>query len=92
MQSGVLHTTPLFTVESFSYAASWLTIAEMKTILQIIAKGRYFTMHYFSPYYGAWRDDTFYVGKGSLSIGSLRADKERYTSLSFNIVGVNPIP
>lgn len=91
VQSGVLHTTPLFTVESFSYSAKWLTIAEMKTILQIVAKGRYFKMHYFSPYYGKWRDDTFYVGKGSLSIGALRKDKERYESLSFNIVGVNPI-
>ena len=47
VQSGVLHTTPLFTVESFSYSAKWLTIAEMKTILQIVAKGRYFKMHYF---------------------------------------------
>ena len=92
VQSGVLHTTPLFTVESYSYEASWLTIEEMKAILQIVAKGKYFKMHYFSPYYGKWRDDTFYVGKGSLSIGTLREDKEMFESLSFNIVGVNPIP
>lgn len=91
VQSGVLHSTPLFTVESFSYSASWLTIQEMKQILQIVAKGISFQMHYFSPYYGKWRDDTFYVGKGSLSIGILRKDKEMFKSLSFNIVGVNPI-
>lgn len=91
VQSGVLHSTPLFTVESFSYSASWLTIQEMKQILQIVAKGKSFQMHYFSPYYGKWRDDTFYVGKGSLSIGILRKDKEMFESLSFNIVGVNPI-
>lgn len=92
VQSGVLHSTPLFTVESFGYSSSNLTIEEMRTILQIVAKGKRFKMHYFSPYYGKWRDDTFYVGKGSLSIGTLRQDKERFKSLSFNVVGVNPIP
>lgn len=91
VQSGVGHFTPMFTVESFSYEAAGVTIAEMKTILQIVAKGKYFTLHYFSPYYGAWRDDTFYVGKGSLAIGTLRADEELYDSLSFNMIGVNPI-
>lgn len=91
VQSGVGHFTPMFTVESFSYEASGVTVAEMKTILQIVAKGDYFTLHYFSPYYGAWRDDTFYVGKGSLDIGTLRADEELYDSLSFNMIGVNPI-
>ena len=91
VQSGVLHATAMFTVESFSYAASWLTKDEMKTILQIVAKGKPFTLHYFSPYYGAWRDDKFYVGKGSLSIGRLNTEEERYESLSFNMIGVNPI-
>ena len=92
VQSGVLHSTPLFTVESFGYSSSNLTIEEMRTILQIVAKGKRFKMHYLSPYYGQWRDDTFYVGKSSLSIGTLRQDKERFKSLSFNVVGVNPIP
>ncbi len=91
VQSGVGHFTPMFTVESFSYEAAGVTLAEMKTILQLVAKGAYFTLHYFSPYYGQWRDDTFYVGKGSLSIGTLREDEELYDSLSFNMIGVNPI-
>jgi len=88
---GVMAETPLFTVESFSYAASDLTVAEMSEILQIVAKGGRFQMHYFSPYYGAWRDDLFYVGKGSLSIGQLDKDNGLFNSLSFNVVGVNPI-
>ena len=91
VQSGTMHATPMFTVESFSYAASDLTISEMRAILQKVAKGGNFTMHYFSPYYGAWRDDTFYVGKGSLAIGRLNESGEYFDSLSFNIVGVNPI-
>ena len=86
-----MHATPMFTVESFSYAASNLSKTEMQTILQKIAKGGSFTLHYFSPYYGQWRDDTFYVGKGSLEIGRLNEDGEIFDSLSFNMVGVNPI-
>lgn len=91
VQSGEGHFTPMFTAESFSYAASWLTVEEMKTILQIVAKGGNFTLHYFSPYYGAWRDAPFYVGQGSLSIGRLNEAKEQFDSLSFNMIGVNPI-
>ena len=75
VQSGVGHFTAMFTVESFSYEATDVTIAEMSQILQLIAKGRNFTLHYFSPYYGTWRNDTFYVGKGSLSIGRLTIDR-----------------
>lgn len=91
VQTGAGHFSPMFTVESFSYEATDLTKAEMSQILQIIAKGANFQMHYFSPYWGQWRTDTFYVGKGSLSIGRLNLDDERFESLSFNIVGVNPI-
>lgn len=91
VQTGTAHVTPLFTVESFSYMASGLTSEEMSTILQMVAHGDNFTLHYRSPYYGAWRDDEFYVGRGSLALGSWEKDKERYTSLSFSMVGVNPI-
>lgn len=91
VQSGVGHFTPMFTVEAFGYEASGLTKAEMYTILQLVAKGNNFQLHYYSPYYGTWRTDTFYVGKGSLKIGSLIEDGELFDSLSFNMIGVNPI-
>lgn len=91
VQSGEGHFTALFTVESFAYAASNLSADEMATILQIVAKGGNFTLHYFSPYHGEWRDGTFYVGKGSLKIGRLNEDGETFDSLSFNMIGVNPL-
>lgn len=91
VQSGEGHFTALFTVESFSYMASNLSKDEMKTILQIVAKGGNFTLHYFSPYYGEWRDGVFYVGKGSLEIGRLIEAEEVFDSLSFNMIGVNPL-
>lgn len=91
VQSGVMHATPLFTVEQFSYSATDVPIDDVKVILQQIIKGNPFTLHYFSPYYGRWRDDAFRVGKGSLSIGSLKEGEEKLTSLSFNMTGDNPI-
>ena len=91
VQTGAMRATPMFTVESFSYAASNLTTEEMRTVLQQIAKGVNFTLRYFSPYYGTWRSDAFYVGKGSRNIGRLNEDGETFDSLSFNMIGVNPI-
>ena len=89
--NGTLYASAMFTVESFNYTATWLTREEMRTILQVIAKGRPFTLHYMSPYYGTWRDGRFYVGKGSLAVGRWNEAKERYDSLSFNMIGVDPI-
>jgi len=74
-----------------TYTATWLTKEEMSLILRNVGKGKNFKLHYLSPFYGAWRDDTFYVGKGSLAIGRWNEEEERYESLSFNMIGVNPI-
>ncbi len=91
VQSGVMHATPYFTVEQFSYTATDIPIKEASIILQQVIKGYPFTLHYFSPYYGTWRDDTFRVGKGQYSIGCLDENGERLESLSFNMTGDNPI-
>lgn len=91
VQSGVLRITPMFTVEAFGFSATGLTELEMSTILHQIAKGREYRLHYRSPYYGGWRDGMFYTGKGSLNIGSWKENEERYESLSFNMIGVNPL-
>lgn len=91
VQSGVLHASAMFTVEAFSYEATWVSLTDMRDILQIVAKGRPFTLHYFSPYYGVWRDGRFYVGKGSLAIGRLNEAEERFESLSFSMIGVDPL-
>lgn len=91
VQSGVMHATPMFTVEQFSYMATDIPVEKAKEILQMIVHGKSFKLHYFSPYYGIWRDDTFRVGKGSLSIGTLKSEEEKLSSLSFNMTGDNPI-
>lgn len=91
VQSGVMHATPMFTVEQFSYTATDIPIKDAKFIIQQIIKGNSFKLHYFSPYYGIWRDDMFRVGKGQYAIGTLKADEEKLSSLSFNMTGDNPL-
>lgn len=91
VQNGKMHTTPLFTVETFTYSASFLTVDEMKEILQQVARGTPFHLHYFSPYFGIWRTDTFYVPKGTLNIGRLVENREKFDLLRFTMTGVNPI-
>ena len=88
--SGVLHETSLFTVEQLSYKATRVPMREVSQILKLIV-GRRFTVHYFSPYFGCWRDDVFYVGKGSLSIKTVKDSKENMKDVSFNLQGVNPL-
>ena len=89
--SGAMFATPLFTVEQLGYTATHVSVSEMSQILQIIAGGGAFTLHYFSPYYGAWRDGQFRVGKGSLAIGSLEENGEFYDELTFNMTGDDPL-
>ena len=90
-QDGVLHATPLFTVEQFSYKATNIPASEASRILQMVARGENFSLFYYSPYFGTWRTDLFYVGKGSLNVGTLKEGEEYLTGLSFNMTGVNPI-
>nr|WP_296083891.1 hypothetical protein [uncultured Blautia sp.] len=89
--SGVAFVSPLFTSEAYSYEATDLTLQEMSQILQIVAKGNKFKCRYLSAYYGKWRTDEFYVGRGSLNVGSWKIEEEVYDKLTFNLIGVNPL-
>lgn len=82
--------TPLFTVEQYGYSAKKIPADKVTEILQIIAKGKTFTLHHYSLYHAAWRDDPFYVGKsGNITIGELSEDGKEVSELSFNMTGVN---
>lgn len=91
LQTGEANFVPLFTVEQFSYSASDIPVADASVILQQIIKGEAFKLHYFSPFYGAWRDGIFRVGQGQFSIGTVEENGEKLSSLSFNMTGENPI-
>lgn len=91
LQTGEANFVPLFTVEQFSYSASDIPVAEASVILQQIIKGEAFKLHYFSPYYGKWRDGMFRVGQGQFTIGTVEEGGEKLSSLSFNMTGEKPL-
>ena len=78
LQSGGANFVPMFTVEQLSYQATDIPIKKATEILQMVGKGESFTLHYFSVFYGGWRDGTFRVGKSNtISIGSLEENNEK---------------
>lgn len=91
LQSGEANFVPLFTVEQFSYSATNIPVREASVILQQIIKGEAFTLHYFSPYYGTWRDGTFRVGQGQFTVGTVEDGGETLSNLSFNMTGDKPL-
>lgn len=91
LQSGEANFVPLFTVEQFSYSATDIPVADASIILQQIIKGEAFKLHYFSPYYGKWRDGMFRVGQGQFTIGTVEEGGEKLSSLSFNMTGEKPL-
>lgn len=91
VQTGSMHAVSYFAVEQFSYEATEIPMEKATEILQMIARGNPFTLHYYSIFYGAWRDGLFRVGKGSLNIGTLEEGYEKLSSLSFNMTGEEPI-
>jgi hypothetical protein len=82
--------TPLFTVESLGYTATNIPVAQASQILSMVV-GKTFQLTYPSSYYGTWRTGEFYVGKGSMAIGRWNDATQILDSLSFNMIGVNPI-
>lgn len=90
-QDGNGHFTPMFTVEQLGYTAKHIPAQEVANILQKIAKGYDFELHYYSAYYGMWKDAPFYVGKGDCEVGSLEENGEYMSSLAFNMTGRDPI-
>ena len=91
VQTGKGHFTALFTVEQLNYKATHIPQEEATKIIKMVARGTNFTLHYFSIFYGQWRDGTFYVGQGDMAIGSLEDDNRYLDSLNFNMTGVDPV-
>lgn len=92
--SGVALITPLFTTEAFAVEYGELTPAQASTLLHAIVQrpGKpFFSLHYFSPYYGTWRTADFYVGDGSLKIKNLKIGSEKMKSITCNFVGRFPV-
>ena len=92
--SGKANVSVLFTVEAFTVEYRNLTPNQASAILQRIVQTPskpYFSLYYFSPYYGQWRTAQFYVGEGSLKIKTLEQGSENIDSISCSFVGRNKL-
>ena len=92
--SGAAYITPMFTVEAFDVEYRNLTVAQCSLILKAIVQKPskpFFSLHYFSPYYGAWRTAQFYVGNGSLSIKTLKSGKEHMQAITCRFIGKDKV-
>lgn len=89
-QDGVGHFTEMFTTESLGYSGSDIPVNEVSKILQMIV-GKKYDLYAFNPYFGRWMTMRCYTGKGTLNIGTLEADGEKISTLSFNMIDINPL-
>lgn len=92
--SGKASISPLFTVEAFDVEYEDLTPAQASALLKKIVQRPskpYFSLFYYSPYYGNWRTDQFYVGEGSLDIKTLKEGEELISQISCSFVGRNKL-
>ena len=90
-QDLVMHNTPIGTVESYSLKWSGLTLAEASQSLKQVLNRPKFQVHYLDVYAGYWRDGWFYASNFDITPVDLSEGGERIDSLSFDIVGVEPV-
>lgn len=94
VMSGRANISPLFTVEAFDVTYEDLTPAQASALLKKIVQRPskpYFSLYYYSPYYGNWRTDQFYVGEGSLKVRTLKDGEEMMAQISCSFVGRNKL-
>lgn len=94
VMSGRANISPLFTVEAFDVTYEDLTPAQASALLKKIVQRPskpYFSLYYYSPYYGNWRTDEFYVGEGSLKVKTLKDGEEMMSQISCSFVGRNKL-
>lgn len=88
--SGRASISPLFTVEAYDVEYDDLTPAQASALLKKIVQRPskpFFSLYYFSPYYGNWRTASFYVGEGSLKVRTLKEGEEMISQISCSFVG-----
>lgn len=90
-QFGVMNNVPMFTAESYKITFDKLYSSDVSSILRNIIGLSFISFHYFSPYYGAWRTDRFYIANTNGNIVSVKEGKEGEKGVSFQLTGINPL-
>lgn len=90
-QDLVMHNTPMGTIHSYSFAWQYIEPEEAALILsQIVNKSEY-SLRYLNPLSGRWETGMFYASNFNVGTLGLTDGKLKWSSLSFNAVGINPV-
>lgn len=90
-QDLVMHNTPMGTIQSYSCEWKYIEPEEAANILGQILNRSSFTLEYPNALRGQWESGVFYAT--NFSMGSMRMTNgvPTWESLSFNVIGVNPV-
>lgn len=92
--SGAPYITPLFTVQAYDVEYEHIKLAQAKEILRRIVQTPskpFFRLYAYSPYNGKWETAEYYVGDGTLKVGSLEENNEFISHITCHFVGRNRI-
>ena len=91
-QFGKMNNKVMFSVQAFTITfAENLYATDMKRILQAVLNKSSFMFHYFSPYYGEWRTDKFYVANIDCSAIQVKDGREFIQGLTLQVTDENPM-
>lgn len=92
-QTGVAYNTPMFTTHACRLGWENLTDSEISNILQKTVGKSKFSFYWRNPYIGQWETREFYMTNSDMENMKMEYDGQegRWKSLTFNVIGVNPL-
>lgn len=90
-QDLVMHNTPMGTIGSYEMGWEYLKTSEASKILRLVLNKSQFKVHYYDLFTDSWKNAYFYASNFEMTPLTLEENYKYIDSLSFNIIGVNPI-
>ena len=90
-QDLVRHNTPIGTIGSYEMRWEYIKTSEASKILQLVLNKSQFKVHYYDLFTDSWKSAYFYASNFEMTPLTLEENYKYIDSLSFSIIGVNPI-
>lgn len=90
-QKGIMKNTVMFTVEAYSLKWTDISAKDASNILRQIMNKNEFDFYHFNAYKAQWETGKFYAANYNLPVVRLNNGEERYSELSFQVTGINPL-
>lgn len=90
-QDLVMHNTPMGTIGNYEMGWEYISTGEASKILRLVLNKPQFKVHYYDLYNDKWKTAYFCASNFEMTPLALEENYKYIDSLSFNIIGVNPI-